>query len=168
MSSMLANPGSFRVAVITGGNSGLGYACALALLKAEGSMPWYVVLACRDLDRAETAVGNLRARAGTGRVESMSLNLASLASLRSFAVELERRISAGEIPALDALICCAGMQGARTLTVDGFEITFGVNHLGHFLLVNLLLPALSKSARVAVVSSGVHDPAESAGVPAPA
>jgi NAD(P)-dependent dehydrogenase (short-subunit alcohol dehydrogenase family) len=169
MSSMLANQASFRVAVITGGNSGLGYACALALLKAaDGALPWHVVLACRDPDRAEAAVSDLRARAGSERVESMSLDLASLASVRSFAAELERRVEAGGIPALDALICCAGMQGARTWTADGFETTFGVNHLGHFLLVNLLLPTLSKSARVAVVSSGVHDPAESAGVPAPA
>jgi NAD(P)-dependent dehydrogenase (short-subunit alcohol dehydrogenase family) len=98
----------------------------------------------------------------------MSLDLASFASVRSFAAELRRRLNAGELPALHALVCSAGMQGARTLTVDGFETTFGVNHLGHFLLANLLLPVLSMPARVAVVSSGVHDPAQSAGVPAPA
>jgi NAD(P)-dependent dehydrogenase (short-subunit alcohol dehydrogenase family) len=66
------------------------------------------------------------------------------------------------------------MQGAKIFTVDGFEATFAVNHLGHYLLVNLLLPALTKPARIAVVASGVHDPAQleavpmGAGVPPPA
>lgn len=158
-----------RTAVITGGNSGLGYACARALLtSADDGGPWHVVLACRDAGRAGAAVNSLRALGGGGQVEAMSLDLASLASVRTFAAELARRLTGRELPPLRALICSAGMQGARTLTVDGFETTFGVNHLGHFLLVNLLLPVLSKPARVAVVASGVHDPAQSAGVPAPA
>jgi NAD(P)-dependent dehydrogenase (short-subunit alcohol dehydrogenase family) len=58
--------------------------------------------------------------------------------------------------------------GKKTFTVDGFESTFGVNHLGHFLWVNLLLPLLTPPARVAVVASGTHDPALKTGVPAPA
>ena len=76
----------------------------------------------------------------------------------------------GTLPPLHALICNAGVQsGAKqTFTADGFESTFGVNHLGHFLLVNLLLPRLAAPARVVVVSSGTHDPALKTGVPAPA
>jgi NAD(P)-dependent dehydrogenase (short-subunit alcohol dehydrogenase family) len=157
-----------RTAVITGGNSGLGYACARALLSpVAGSPTWHVVLACRDPARARGAVEALRAGAA-GQVEAMSLDLASLASIRTFAAELTRRLTAGELPPLQGLICNAGVQGAKTFTTDGFETTFGVNHLGHFLLVNLLLPALAKPARVAVVASGVHDPAHGDGVPAPA
>lgn len=67
-------------------------------------------------------------------------------------------------------MCNAGVQAGtkQTRTADGFESTFGVNHLGHFLLVNELLPVLRAPARVVVVASGVHDPAQKAGVPVPA
>jgi NAD(P)-dependent dehydrogenase (short-subunit alcohol dehydrogenase family) len=158
--------------VITGGNSGLGYACARTLLTA--SPPWHVVLACRDLGRANAAVETLRPAALPGaKVEAMELDLASLASVRAFAAALKRRLDAGELPPLQGLVCNAAMQGARVFTVDGFEATFAVNHLGHYLLVNLLLLALTKPARIAVVASGVHDPAQleavpSASVPPPA
>jgi NAD(P)-dependent dehydrogenase (short-subunit alcohol dehydrogenase family) len=158
--------------VITGGNSGLGYGCARALLAA--SPRWHVVLACRELGRANEAADTLRAAAPSGaKVEAMALDLASLASVRSFAETLAERLRAGTLPPLHGLVCNAGMQGARALTADGFEATFGVNHLGHYLLVNLLLPSLEKPARIAVVASGVHDPVQladfpSAGVPPPA
>jgi NAD(P)-dependent dehydrogenase (short-subunit alcohol dehydrogenase family) len=100
----------------------------------------------------------------------MSLDLASLASVRAFAAELTKRLSTGSIPPLHAVVCNAGVNplNTKTVTVDGFESTFGINHLGHFLLVNELLPALQSPARVVVVASGVHDPAQKAGVPVPA
>ena len=79
----------------------------------------------------------------------MALDLASLASVRRFSEELARRLNAAELPPLHALVCNAGVQGARALTADGFEMTFGVNHLGHYLLVNLLLPSLTAPARIA-------------------
>jgi NAD(P)-dependent dehydrogenase (short-subunit alcohol dehydrogenase family) len=67
-------------------------------------------------------------------------------------------------------VCNAGVNplGTKTMTVDGFESTFATNHLGHFLLINELLPALQSPGRVVVVASGVHDPAQKSGVPAPA
>lgn len=155
---------SQQTVVITGGNSGLGYACAHALLVA--SSPWHVVIACRDMTRAQTAVENLRQAAAPGaKVEAMKLDLGSLASVRTFSAELERRLNVGELPPLHGVVCNAAMQGAKTFTVDGFESTFGVSHLGHYLLINRLLPLLTKSARIAVVASGVHDPAELAKVP---
>lgn len=94
----------------------------------------------------------------------MSLDLASLASVRAFASELAAKVKAGAISSLDGLVCNAGEQPGtkRTFTADGFEMTFGVNHLGHFLLVNLLLPILTPSARIAVVARGTHDPAQKA------
>jgi len=100
----------------------------------------------------------------------MSLDLASLASVRAFAAELTKRLNTGTIPPLHAVVCNAGVNplGTKTATADGFESTFGINHLGHFLLVNELFPALQPPARVVAVASGVHDPAQKSGVPAPA
>ncbi len=95
----------------------------------------------------------------------MKLDLGSLASVRTFSAELERRLNTGELPPLHGVICNAAMQGTKVFTVDGFESTFGVSHLGHYLLVNLVLPLLTKPARIVVVASGVHDPAELAKVP---
>lgn len=176
MTSKLANPSTPpRTAIITGGNSGLGYACARALLaEAPGAASWHVILACRDPARARAAVQRLSQEGKdlglSTRVEAMGLDLASLPSVREFAEEIDRRLSARELPSVNALVCNAGVQGAgkEAFTADGFERTFGVNHLGHFLLVNLLLPRLSQPARVVVVSSGTHDPAQKTGVPAPA
>jgi NAD(P)-dependent dehydrogenase (short-subunit alcohol dehydrogenase family) len=168
-------PREFRTAIITGGNSGLGYECARALLTdSSGGQPWHLILACRDLPRAHDAVERLRnaaaAAGSSGQVEAMRLNLASLQSVRDFASELARRLEDRNVPPVQALICNAGVQSGalQTFTVDGFESTFGVNHLGHFLLVNLLTPLLASPSRIAVVASGVHDPAQKTGIPAPA
>jgi NAD(P)-dependent dehydrogenase (short-subunit alcohol dehydrogenase family) len=166
---------SMRTVIITGGNSGLGYACARSLLEdATGAPPSHLILACRDPRRAETAVARLRDEvSGIGssaQVEAMRLNLASLQSVREFVDEVGHRLDSGNLPPLYALVCNAGVQsgGKQTFTADGFESTFGVNHLGHFLWVNLLLPRLAHPARVVVVASGTHDPALKTGVPAPA
>jgi NAD(P)-dependent dehydrogenase (short-subunit alcohol dehydrogenase family) len=160
-----------RSAIITGGNTGLGYACAAALLSSQDGPPWHVVLACRSQERARAAVTQLTKTAGDGgRVGTMSLDLASLASIRAFAAGLADRLGAGALPPLHGLVCNAGvLSGARrSVTADGFESAFGVNHLGHFLLVNSLRPILQPPARVVVVASNVHDPAKKAGLPAPA
>ncbi|SMD24885.1 SDR family NAD(P)-dependent oxidoreductase [Kibdelosporangium aridum] len=159
--------GNTRTIVITGGNSGLGYGCAQALLGSDNGS-WHVVIASRDADRAQTAVDALAAGAAAGHtVEAMVLDLASLASVRSFVAELTERLATGALPPLHALVCNAGVQMGTTLakTADGFEATFGVNHLGHFALVNGLLPVLRAPSRVVVVSSGTHDPALKLGPP---
>jgi NAD(P)-dependent dehydrogenase (short-subunit alcohol dehydrogenase family) len=160
-----------RSVVITGGNTGLGYACAAALLTSQDGPPWHVVLACRSEERSRVAVARLAGAAGgSGRVEAMALDLASLASVRTFAAELTGRVQAGAVPPLHGLVCNAGMLAGtgRSVTADGFESTFGVNHLGHFLLVSALRPVLQRPARIVVVSSTVHDPAKKTGLPAPA
>ncbi len=77
-------------------------------------------------------------------IETMALDLASLASVRSFASKLGDRLKAADLPPLHGLVCNAAVQGARTFTADGFESTFGVSHLGHYLLVNLLVPLMEK------------------------
>jgi len=159
-----------RTVVITGGNTGLGYACATALLRSPAAPGWHVILACRDASRADAAVEQLIAgSANAGHVEAMALDLASLASTNAFAAELTNRMNTGAIPPLHAVVCNAGVNPGTTqsTTADGFESTFGVNHLGHFALVNQLLPALRPPGRVVVVASGVHDPAQKSGVVAP-
>src|SRR5438552_429592 len=100
-----------RTAVITGGNGGLGYACAAALLASKEGLPWHVVVACRDPERGRLAVEQLTQVAGTpGRVEAMSLDLASLASVRAFAAAAVGKVSSGGIPPLHGLVCNAGVQ----------------------------------------------------------
>ena len=97
----------------------------------------------------------LRHRA-VGPVESLPLDLSSLASVRAFAAA----VAARGLPPLGAVVCNAGLvtpKGVR-YTPDGFETMFAVNHLGHFLLANLLVPRLAPPARVVFVGSGVHDP----------
>src|SRR5689334_4646424 len=127
-------PTGSRTVVITGGNSGLGFACARAILESPHGAPWRVVLACRDEGRAQVAVDQLTRGAGVaGEGEAMSLDLASLASVRAFAVELTKRLSTGTTPPLHAVVCNAGINPGTTkaVTADGFDSTFGINHLGH-------------------------------------
>jgi NAD(P)-dependent dehydrogenase (short-subunit alcohol dehydrogenase family) len=98
-------------------------------------------------------------------VSVLPLDLASLESVRMFVTLFH----ASRSPPLAGLVCNAGLQnvGAPQKTVEGFETTFAVNHLGHFLLANLLLPDFVEDSRITFVSSGAHDPAEKSGMPAP-
>lgn len=151
-----------KTAVITGGNSGLGYACAREIATQKN---WQIVLACRDLTKAEDAAARIKQETQSDRLEVMRLDLADLASIRAFTIELRDR----DLPPLSAIICNAGVQFVRqqTYTKDGFETTFGVNHLGHFLLVNLLLSQLITPARIIIVSSDTHDRQKTTGMPEP-
>jgi light-dependent protochlorophyllide reductase len=150
---------SRRVVLITGGNSGIGFEAARALAR-DG---WHVVIASRDRAASARAVATLRADAGHDGIDEMGLDLGSTAAIRQFAKEWGAR----GLP-LHALVCNAGLQMTHLArSAEGAELTFAVNHLGHFLLVNLLLDALRASApsRVVVVASGVHDPALRTGMP---
>jgi NAD(P)-dependent dehydrogenase (short-subunit alcohol dehydrogenase family) len=136
--------------VITGGNAGIGKETAIALAQQGAN----VVITARDARRGREAVADIRSRSGSDRVEVMDLDLADLASVHSFA-----RDFTAQHDRLDVLVNNAGLvQISRTETVDGFETTFGVNHLGHFLLTQLLLDRIRASApsRIVVVSSDAH------------
>jgi len=136
--------------VITGGNAGIGKEAAVGLAQQGAD----VIITSRDAERGASAVADIRERVGGDNVDVMRLDLASFASIRSFASELLDRVER-----IDVLIDNAGgINGKRHETEDGFELTFGANHLGHFLLTNLLLDRLRASApsRVVVVSSTVH------------
>lgn len=145
----------FRTVVITGGNTGLGYQCAKTI--AVSGQPWHIVIASRDTAKAAKAVEQLKSETAHEQISAMRLDLASLDSIRAFA----REFAASTLPSLHAIVCNAGvhLSGGVTYTQDGFETTFGVNHLGHFLLVNLLLRSLIAPARIVFISSGTHDPA---------
>lgn len=149
-----------KTVIITGGNSGLGYECAKNL---ANNKDWHVIIACRNRNTATEAVEQLIIETGNKDIEQMTLDLASLDSIRQFAKDFAIR----DLPPLRALVCNAGIQIVTgiTYTQDGFETTFGVNHLGHFLLVNLLLRQLVAPARIVIVSSGVHDPTQTTGLP---
>ncbi len=152
-----------RTVLITGGNSGLGYETAKRI--AASSSDWDVVIASRDLERSRAAVDELRKASGDAVITAMPLDLGSLAGVREFAAAF---VEHQQSP-LHAIVCNAGLQVVHGLskTSDGFETTFAVNHLGHFLLVNLLLSRLSPPARIVVVSSDTHDPARTTGMPVP-
>jgi NAD(P)-dependent dehydrogenase (short-subunit alcohol dehydrogenase family) len=141
-----------RTALVTGANSGLGFVTSLELAR-HGAR---VVLACRDRGRGEIALARLRAEIPDADVELRSLDLADLASVRTFADAV-----GSAYPELDLLINNAGVMAIpRRETADGFEMQLGTNHLGHFALTGLLLPLLvgTAGARVVTVSSNAHKP----------
>jgi light-dependent protochlorophyllide reductase len=149
--------------LVTGGNSGIGFECARRLAAER----WHVVIASRNRDASADAVRRIADESGHDTVSAMSLDLGSLESVRELALKIE----AADVP-LRALVCNAGVQtigGPARRSADGFELTFAVNHLGHFLLTNLLLRRLAANehARIVVVASGVHDPKLRTGMPKP-
>jgi len=141
---------SGKLALVTGGSGGLGEETARALA-AHGAR---VVLTARDVPKGEAAAEAIRKSTGNANVTVGELELDSLASIRAFA---ERFLA--EHRALNLLINNAGVMACPfSRTHDGFELQFGTNHIGHFLLTNLLVPALLRGApaRIVNLSSGGH------------
>jgi len=138
-----------RVALITGANIGIGRVTALELARAG----YQVVIAGRSLERTQPVLDEIKALAPAKPAVFLPLNLASLASVR----ECAQQFIALNLP-LHLLVNNAGIAGLHGLTTDGFEMMFGVNHMGHFLLTQLLLPQLQASgpSRVVTVSSRAH------------
>jgi retinol dehydrogenase-12 len=133
--------------IVTGANTGIGRVTAMELAKQKAN----VVLACRSEERARPVLDEI---AGIGgRTEYLPLDLADLASVRAAAATFLKR----DEP-LSVLVNNAGLAGAHGLTRDGFEITFGTNHLGPYLFTRLLLSALERAgeARVVNVASTGH------------
>ena len=139
-----------KVAVITGANTGIGRTTARDL-SSRGAK---VVLLCRDTDKAELVAAQIRDET-KGEVVCHKLDLADLASVHECAEQL-----GNSLEKIDILINNAGVMACpKTKTKDGFEMQFGTNHLGHFLLTNLLMPQLKRAApgaRIVNVSSMAH------------
>ncbi len=142
-----------RTAVVTGANSGIGLHTASGLAGVGA----HVILACRDTSKAAAAAEIILAKHPSASVAIATLDLASLASVREFAEQI-----CSNHGQLDILVNNAGVMAypTRRATADGFEMQFGTNHLGHFALTGLLMPALlaAPSPRVVTVSSIAHKP----------
>lgn len=134
------------VALVTGPGSGIGRATAVGL----GQAGFHIIAAGRYPDRVGAVIGEIEAAGGSA--EYLRLDLASFRSIRQAAREV---VDSGT--AIEVLVNNAGIGvNRRGLTEDGFEVHFGINHLGHFLLTRGLAPALGQGARVVSLSSGMH------------
>jgi len=136
--------------LITGGNAGIGKASAIALAQKDAK----VIIACRNEAKAKEAVSDIKKAADSELVDYVICDLSDFKSIKSCAENYLNTF--GQI---DVLVNNAGLfSDTFQLTKDGFELQFGVNHLGHFLLTHLLLDALQKSPapRIVNVSSGEH------------
>lgn len=140
-----------KLAIVTGANSGIGLHAARELARSGCS----VILACRSAEKAAAAKQRIEQETPGASVIATVLDVANLASVRSYAAAFVAH--SGH---LDLLINNAGVMAlpTRRMTPDGFELQFGTNHLGHFALTGLLLPALlaAPAARVVTVSSIAH------------
>ncbi|MFO0550177.1 MAG: SDR family oxidoreductase [Polyangiaceae bacterium] len=139
-----------KTVVITGANTGIGLETARALARAGAR----VVMAARNRDKGIAAVADVKRTTGNEAVELAVFDLGSLASVRKGAAELLERCER-----IDVLVNNAGLVlGSRQTTTDGFEATFGINHLGPFLLTQLLLPRIREThgARIVNVASRAH------------
>lgn len=139
-----------KICLITGGTSGIGKEAALALAKMGATL----VLPSRDLTKGEKVKEEIVQASGNQQVDVMACDLASIASIRNFVEKFERKYQH-----LHVLLNNAGVwETDRKRSKDGIEITFATNHLAPFLLTNLLLNTLMRSApaRIINVSSGVH------------
>jgi NAD(P)-dependent dehydrogenase (short-subunit alcohol dehydrogenase family) len=140
-----------KLAIVTGANSGLGYYTAMGL--AENG--WEVIMACRNLEKGEKAKETLLKKNPGSNLKLMKLDLSDLASVRNFAATFTSQYSK-----LDLLVNNAGLMAIPyRKTTDGFEMQFGVNHLGHFALTSLLFNLLKSTggSRVVNVSSMAHN-----------
>ncbi len=141
-----------KVAVVTGSNSGLGFHIASDFANAGAR----VIMACRNPSKADDATNKIRSGSPSGTVETMTLDLGDLASVRRCAEQLSTTVDR-----LDILGNNAGLMALdESRTVDGFETQFGVNHLGHFALTGLVLPLLlaTPQSRIVNHSSFGHRP----------
>lgn len=146
----MAQPMRGRVCLITGASNGIGKAAAIKLSKMGASL----VLLCRDKDRGEAAMAGISRQGGN---EDINLLIADLASLRQVREAANAFLDSGR--PLHVLVNNAGaIHMAHDFTEDGVETTFAVNHLGHFLLTNLLMERLRESgpARIVNVASEAH------------
>lgn len=139
-----------KVCIVTGANTGIGYETTLGLAEKGAT----VVMACRSLERGQSAMTEIRKTAPSAKLELIELDLASLDSIRLFAKRFKENHDQ-----LDVLVNNGGLVGFdKSVTEDGFEAQFGINHLGHFALTGLLLEVLlnTPESRIVTVGSRMH------------
>ena len=136
-----------RVALVTGANTGIGKVTALELARRGAR----VIVGVRSVEKAVPLLEESRAALGRDAIDALPLDLADHASIRTFAAEVLARTES-----LDLLINNAGLAGTRGMTKSGFELTFGVNHMGTFLLTSLLLDRIVRSSKASSSNAGAH------------
>ena len=138
-----------RIVVMTGATSGIGANAAMRIAAQPN---------------IRLIIGARGGHSGPKGAEVIPVDLASLASVRTFAEDVNKRLDGAHI---DMLVLNAGIQtsDAKQRTVDGFEVTFAVNHLAHYLLARLLVPRMSDDGRLVMTTSDTHDPAVFSGAP---
>lgn len=142
-----------RTYLLTGATAGMGLAAARRLAGQRDAM---VIVGARSPDRATA----LRDAVPAARLHVLPLDTSSLRSVAGFCTAVETTL--GTAGTIDGMACNAGLQiiGPHSLSVDGYDLTFATNHLGHFALVNRLLPRLAPGAAIVSTASGTHDPRE--------
>ncbi len=149
--------------IITGANSGIGFECAMQMAKIAPNEQ--IILACRNVQAGNEAIEKIKQKTKHQNLICLELDLASLQSVRDF----KTTFSLLPNPIISALVNNAGglFVGKTTTTKDGFETTFGTNHLGGFYLTLLLIPYIAENGSITFTASGVHDPAEKTGIEVP-
>jgi NAD(P)-dependent dehydrogenase (short-subunit alcohol dehydrogenase family) len=149
--------------IITGANSGIGFECAMQMAKLATDRQ--IILACRNIQAGNKAVQKIKQKTKHENLVCLPLDLASLQSIRDFKTAFLKLPN----PVITALLNNAGVQniGETAYTKDGFEITFGTNHLGGFYLTLLLLPYIDKNGSITFTASDTHDPTTKTGVAPP-
>jgi NAD(P)-dependent dehydrogenase (short-subunit alcohol dehydrogenase family) len=149
--------------IITGANSGIGFECArqMAIIAPNEQ----IILACRNVDAGNKAVQKIKQQTNHHNLICLHLDLASLQSVRDFRTDFSKLPET----VITALVNNAGLQniGKTAYTKDGFEITFGTNHLGGFYLTLLLLNYIEKNGSITFVASDTHDPASKTAIEPP-
>jgi retinol dehydrogenase 12 len=135
-----------KIVIVTGANTGIGKTAALELAKSGA----HVILACRSAEKTLPCVEEIKAASNNDLIEFEQLDLASLKNIREFA----ERIAQKKFKCLDILVNNAGLAGVSEFatTKDGFELTVGTNHFGHFYLTLLLLPLIEKAPEAKIVN----------------
>jgi NAD(P)-dependent dehydrogenase (short-subunit alcohol dehydrogenase family) len=149
--------------IITGANSGIGFECAMQMAKIAPNEQ--IILACRNVQAGNESIQKIKQKTNHKHLICLPLDLASLQSIRDFKTAFLKLPN----PQISALVNNAGIQvvGETKYTKDGFESTFGTNHLGNFYLALLLLPFVDKNGSITFTASGTHDPKQKTGMPAP-
>jgi len=149
--------------IITGANSGIGYECAMQMAKIAPKES--IIIACRNMTAGKLAAEKIKKETGHPNLVCMELDLASLQSIRAFEIAFSKT----DHKEISTLINNAGLQniGETAYTKDGFEITFGTNHLGGLYLTQLLTPYMTSGASVTFTASDTHDPLTKTGIEPP-
>lgn len=139
-----------KICIITGANSGVGKVSALEMSKMGAT----IVMVCRNPKKGEDALAEIKQKSGNDSVDLMICDVSSLASVRKFAAEFKEKYNKLHVLMNNA----GGVIPERRVSVDGYELSFATNHLGRFLLTNLLLDMIKDSApaRIVNVASEAH------------